>query len=67
MTVAVTLATIPLVAYYFNQITWLGLVVNVIVVPMVGLLVLPLGLISAIWVLMTGSEVLPMGGSNKWC
>ncbi|MER3423054.1 MAG: hypothetical protein C4293_07310 [Nitrospiraceae bacterium] len=36
ITGGVTLATIPLVAYYFNQIAWLGIVGNVLVVPLAG-------------------------------
>ncbi len=40
------LGTFPLAMYYFNQISLVGLPVNFIVVPMVGFLVVPLGLIS---------------------
>lgn len=65
MTVAVTLATLPLVAYYFNQIAWLGLLSNMVVVPFVGFLVIPLGLLSVVWILVTGSEVLPLGMLNQ--
>ncbi|GJL65578.1 MAG: DNA internalization-related competence protein ComEC/Rec2 [Nitrospirales bacterium] len=61
MTLAVTLATLPLVAYYFNQIAWLGLISNLVVVPFVGFLVIPLGLASVVWVLMTGTSTLPLG------
>jgi len=61
MTLAVSLATLPLVAYYFNQIAWLGLISNLVVVPFVGFLVIPLGLVSVVWVLMTGSKTLPLG------
>ena len=60
-----TLVTLPLVAYYFNQIAWLGLLSNMVVVPFVGFLVIPLGLLSVVWVLMTGSETLPLGMLNQ--
>jgi len=61
MTLAVTLATLPLVAYYFNQIAWLGIISNLVVVPFVGFLIIPLGLVSVVWVLLSGSETLPLG------
>ncbi len=61
ITLAVTLATWPLVAYYFNHIAWLGLFSNLIIVPLVGFLMIPLGLLSVVWVLLTGAEMLPLG------
>ena len=62
---AVTLATLPIVAYHFNQIAWVGLLANLIVVPYVGFFVVPLGLMSAVWVLLTGAESLPLGVVNQ--
>ncbi|GJL53606.1 MAG: DNA internalization-related competence protein ComEC/Rec2 [Nitrospirales bacterium] len=61
ITLAVTLVTWPLVAYYFHHIAWLGLFSNVLVVPLVGFLMVPLGLLSVVWVLLTGSDALPLG------
>ncbi len=43
MTLAVTVGTVPLVAYYFNQVAWLGMFANAVVVPLVGLFVVPFG------------------------
>ncbi len=65
MTVAATLAALPLVAYYFNQVAWLGLMANLVVVPLVGFIVVPLGLLSAVWVLVMGAESLPLGWLNQ--
>ena len=62
---AVTLATLPIVAYHFNQIAWVGLLANLIVVPYVGFFVVPLGLTSAVWVLLTGAESLPLAVVNQ--
>ena len=62
---SVTLATLPIVAYHFNQIAWVGLFANLIVVPYVGFFVVPLGLMSAAWVLLTGAESLPLGVVNQ--
>jgi competence protein ComEC len=66
MTLAVSLTTLPLVAYYFHQIPWLGLITNMVIVPLVGILVIPLGLLSGVGVLLTGAETLPLGMVNQW-
>jgi len=65
ITGGVTLATIPLVAYYFNQIAWLGLVTNLVVIPLAGFVLVPLGLGSAIWLLLFGGDSLPAGQLNQ--
>jgi len=59
MTGGVTLVTIPLVAYYFNQIAWLGLVTNLVMIPLAGFVLVPMGLGSAIWLLLFGGDSLP--------
>ena len=61
MTLAATVGTAPLVAYYFNQVAWLGLFANAVVVPFVGMLVVPLGLGASLIVLLGGLEHLPFG------
>ena len=66
MTLAVSLTTLPLVAYYFHQIPWLGLVTNMVIVPLVGILVIPLGLLAGVGVLLSGAETLPLGMVNQW-
>ena len=65
ITGGITLATLPLVAYHFNQVAWLGLASNLVVVPLVGLLLVPLGLGSALWVAATGSTTLPAASLNQ--
>ena len=59
LTAWVTLATLPLVACYFNQVSWMGLFVNVIMVPFVGLVFLPLSLLAALWAIATHADGLP--------
>ncbi len=66
MTLAVSLTTLPLVAFYFHQIPWLGLVTNMVIVPLVGIVVIPVGLIAAVGVLLSGLESLPLGYLNQW-
>ncbi len=65
ITGGVTLATLPLVAYHFNQIAWLGLFANLVVVPLAGLVVVPLGLLSAIVLLLAGGATLPLATLNE--
>jgi competence protein ComEC len=57
------LATGPLVAYYFNQISFAGLVSNLIIIPFAGMVVVPLGLFSGILSLFT--HHLPLGWLNQ--
>ncbi|MFM8552611.1 MAG: DNA internalization-related competence protein ComEC/Rec2, partial [Nitrospiraceae bacterium] len=66
ITGGITLATLPLVAYHFNQVTWLGLAANLVVVPLAGLLLVPLGLGSALWVAATGQATLPLASLNQF-
>ncbi len=61
MSGAVTLATLPVVATYFNQVPWLGIVTNLIAIPYTGLVLVPLGLIAALWTVVTDAGDLVMG------
>ncbi|MCE3223198.1 MAG: putative Competence protein ComEC/Rec2 related protein [Nitrospira sp.] len=62
LTALVSLATMPLVACYFNQVSWMGLFANLLVVPFVGFVLLPVSLVSAVWVIVAHSNTLPAGG-----
>ena len=42
------IGTMPIIAYYFNHVTFLGLLANLILVPLIGFIVVPLGLISVL-------------------
>ena len=66
MSGVVTLVTIPLVAYYFNQLPWLGLFTNVVAVPVTGILLVPIGLAAGIWQIVIGGTVLPLASLNLW-
>ncbi len=65
LTGGVTLATLPLVAYHFKQIAWLGVLANAVVVPLAGVVLVPLGLGSALWLLAAGGESLPAASSIR--
>jgi competence protein ComEC len=67
MSGVVTLVTLPLVAYYFNQLPWLGIFTNVVAVPVMGVLLVPLGLGAGIWQIVIGGAVLPLASANQWC
>jgi len=66
MSGVVTVVTVPLVAYYFNQLPWLGLFTNVVAVPVMGMLLVPIGLASGIWQIVVGGTVLPLASLNQW-
>lgn len=61
MSGAVTVATLPLVAFYFNQVPWMGVITNLVAVPFTGIVVVPPGLLVALWTIMTGNDSLVMG------
>lgn len=46
VSLAATFGTLPLVMYYFNQVSLVGVGLNLVAVPLVGCLIVPLGLIS---------------------
>jgi len=48
VTTAPTVMTIPLIAYYFHRFSVVALPANLTVVPIIGLWVIPLGLLSSI-------------------
>jgi competence protein ComEC len=66
MSGVVTLVTVPLVAYYFNQLPWLGLITNVVAVPVMGMLLVPIGLGTGIWQIVVGGTMLPLASLNQW-
>lgn len=58
--VAATLGTAPIVAYHFNQFSWVGLFSNIVIIPFAGAVIVPLGLLSGFLTILTGSSTLPM-------
>jgi competence protein ComEC len=46
--VGAILGTLPLTLYYFHQFSWVGLISNLVVIPFVGVILLPFALGSAI-------------------
>ena len=66
MSGVVTVVTVPLVEYYFNQLPWLGLFTNVVAVPVMGILLVPIGLGAGIWQIVVGGTMLPLASLNQW-
>ncbi|MBI3995276.1 MAG: DNA internalization-related competence protein ComEC/Rec2 [Nitrospirae bacterium] len=64
MTVAAGAATLPLTAFYFNQIGWVGFLSNPIVIPIIGMVIVPLGLVCSIGAILFDSTTLPLAGLN---
>ncbi len=63
ISLSTSLATGPLVVHYFNQVSLAGVISNMIVVPLAGLVVVPLGLGSGILSLFT--HRLPLAAANQ--
>lgn len=61
MSGAVTLATLPIAALYFNQVPWMGLVTNLAAIPFTGFVLVPAGLLASLWTVLAGSGDLAMG------
>lgn len=55
----VMLVTAPVVAWYFNQIPWLGTATNLLAVPFTGFLLVPLGVCTGLISLVSGTDSLP--------
>ncbi len=47
-TIGAILGTLPLTLYYFHQFSWIGLISNLLVLPLVGWFIVPIGLLSAL-------------------
>jgi competence protein ComEC len=68
---AAILGTIPISLYYFNQISLIGILTNCFMVPVIGFVVVPLGLLAilflplsasiAMWVMKGGTVILERG------
>jgi len=66
MSAVVTVVTIPLVALYFNQFPWLGLMTNLAAVPLMGGILVPMGLAAVVWQGVFGGGHLPFAGAIQW-
>jgi len=66
MSAIVTVTTIPVVAFYFNQVSWLGLGTNLVAVPVMGILLVPMGLLAALGQASTPGEGLPFAATIQW-
>lgn len=65
LSLAITLVTLPLVARYFHQFAWISPFANLVIVPLAGFLVVPVGLGSALWLLASGGDGLPLAQLNE--
>ena len=50
VTLAATIGTAPIVAYYFNKVSLISPLSNMVIVPAVGFIVVPIGLVSSIFI-----------------
>jgi competence protein ComEC len=66
MSALVTAATMPLVAFYFNQVSWLGLFTNLVAVPLMGGVLVPMGLLAAFGHAYGEGGGLPFPSAIQW-
>ena len=67
VTIAATIMTMPLIAHHFHRFTMVSLPANLTVVPIIGLWVIPLGLLSSVTLLLSSSlagSLLSLGESG---
>ncbi|MBS0150515.1 MAG: DNA internalization-related competence protein ComEC/Rec2 [Nitrospira sp.] len=64
--VVLTVTTFPLVAFYFNQVPWLGIFTNLAAIPLTGFVLVPFGLCMAIWAMLTGADSLVWGAGLEY-
>lgn len=64
ISLAASLATGPIVSYYFNQISFIGILANMVAIPFAGMIVVPLGLFSGLSSLLIGH--LPAARMNQF-
>jgi competence protein ComEC len=64
VSVAAGVGTSPLVAYHFQQVNWVGVIANPIVIPLAGALVVPLGLASGVAAAASAAPTLPFAEWN---
>ncbi|MDD5434507.1 MAG: DNA internalization-related competence protein ComEC/Rec2, partial [Nitrospira sp.] len=65
LTLSASLATAPVTAHYYNQISWTGLFSNLIIVPFVGFIVLPPGLFTSLLIVILNTDVIPLAWLNN--
>ncbi len=65
LTFSATASTTPIVAHYFNQITWAGLLSNMIIIPYAGFTVVPIGLLTSCLGLILNADAIPLAGLNE--
>lgn len=65
LTVSATASTIPIVAHYFNQLTWTGMLSNPLIIPLAGFTVVPIGLVTSCLGLILNVDVIPLAAINE--
>ncbi len=63
-TLGATLGTAPLTLFYFHQFSWVGLLANLLLIPLAGWVIVPLGLLSALLSFLFG-EHFPFAGGHQ--
>jgi competence protein ComEC len=65
VSLAAQIGTIPLTAYYFNQIPLISIFLNLLVIPLVGIII-PIGFLVIIWGAISPAIALILGDFLSW-
>lgn len=60
VTTAAGAGTTPITAHHFNLVGWAGYLANPVILPLVGGVIVPAGLVGSAWVLLTHADVFPL-------
>ncbi len=63
--VGATVAATPLTLYYFHAFSWVGLIANLIAIPIAGILIVPLGLLSVAAVPFLSHPTFPLAALHQ--
>lgn len=66
LTASAGVSSTPLVAYYFNHFSWVGYISNIILTPLVGMFLVPLGLISGVITIAAQPDTFPLTRLHNW-
>lgn len=66
VSVAATIGTTPIVAYYFNRISIISPIANLVTVPIIGFIIVPLGLMSSLLIPLSQTLSGLLVSVNSW-
>ena len=60
-----SISTAPVIAHYYNQVNWVGIISNMVITPYAGFTVLPVGLVTGVLSLFLETNTIPLAWLNE--